>query len=174
MVKVIEAGGMSRGEFLETSHASEVKHCALPSSKWLVRILCAIVCPPGRLLPIADAQLPSCGFVGREAVGHNLFDMAIPFSRFPDGFQSCLLSSLLVPVPCHVAFEHLTIVVDGVPKIVSFAIGLHDDLVEVSVPAARPHSLNPSLADLSAEHLAKPAPPKRHCLVAEVDALLVQ
>ena len=70
------------------------------------------------------------------------------------------------------AADALAPVVNGVPKIVSFAIGLHDDLVEV--PAPRSHSLNPSLADLSGEHLAKPAPPQRHRLVADVDALLVQ
>jgi len=41
--------------------------------------------------------------------------------------------------------------VDGAPKVVPFAANLHKNLVEVSPPEARPHTLDAAFADFRSE-----------------------
>jgi hypothetical protein len=55
-----------------------------------------------------------------------------------------------------------------------FAVDLHEDLVKVPAPVAALHPLDAALADLGGEHRAEAMPPKSHCLVADLDAALVQ
>jgi hypothetical protein len=38
----------------------------------------------------------------------------------------------------------------------------------------RAHGFNPLASDLGGKHRAKPVPPEPHCLVADLDAALVQ
>ncbi len=96
----------------------------------------------------------------------------MPFQRFLQEFQS----GFLVPCLCDEAFEHFTLVIDGSPQVMPFAVAvdLHEDLVHVPPPLARTHPLDASLADLGCEHWAEPVPPEPHRLVADVDAPLVQ
>lgn len=133
MVEVVEDGGVNGGEFLQTSHPPKPQHRPLSSSKWLMGILCSVVSPPACLLPIADAELPEGSPVGRQPIGHDLYDAAMSFQRFPDEFQRCFHVAGL----CHEAFEHFTFVIDGAPEVVSFAVDLHEHLVQVPAPLAR-------------------------------------
>ena len=64
--------------------------------------------------------------------------------------------------------------IDGAPQVVTLAIDLHEDLVEMPTPVAGFHALDPALPDLRSEHRPEPMPPKSDRLVANVDAPLVQ
>ena len=65
--------------------------------------------------------------------------------------------------------------IDGAPKIVAFAIDLHEDLVHVPSPMwPGAHPVDPLPADVSGEHRAEAVPPEPDRLVAYLDAALVQ
>jgi len=54
------------------------------------------------------------------------------------------------------------------------AVDLHDNLVQMPAPAARPHSLNPPFSDFCRKHRAEPVPPETEGFVTHVDAALMQ
>ena len=56
------------------------------------------------------------------------------------------------------------------PQIVSFAIDLHKDLVQVPAPARIRMVLNAPFPDLRGEHRTEPVPPEPYRLVADIDA----
>ena len=56
LVEVVVDRAVNSGEFLQTSHPSEAKHRPLPSSKWLVGILNAIVQPAADLALVDGIQ----------------------------------------------------------------------------------------------------------------------
>src|SRR6056297_1950152 len=89
---------------------------------------------------------------------------------FLEEFQSCLL----VPGLCYEALKHLAFVIDGAPKVVTLAVDLHEHLVQVPSPVAGLHALDAPLADLGGKERAKAMPPEPDCLVADLDAALVQ
>lgn len=68
---------MDGGEFLQTSHPPEAKHCSLPSSEWQVRILGSVVQPASRFLPICSTDFPTRGTVRSEPICHNHFGTAM-------------------------------------------------------------------------------------------------
>jgi hypothetical protein len=72
------------------------------------------------------------------------------------------------------AFEHLAFVIDGPPKIVPLAVDLHENLVKLPPPPARPHPRNPTLADLGCKQRSKSVPPEPDGLIAWVDPSLVK
>ena len=80
----------------------------------------------------------------------------------------------LIPGLGHEAFQDLTLVIDGAPKVVPFAIDLHENLVEMPLPMARSQPLDPEFPDLRGEHRPEPMPPKPHRFVADVDAPFMQ
>lgn len=60
------------------------------------------------------------------------------------------------------------------PKVVAFAIDLHEHLVEMPAPSAGFHSFDTSFPDLVGEHRPEPVPPKPNGFVAHINAALVQ
>jgi hypothetical protein len=55
------------------------------------------------------------------------------------------------------------------------AVYLHQHLIQTPLPmCSRPHSINPSAADLSGKHRAKSVPPKPNRLMANVNAAFMQ
>lgn len=54
------------------------------------------------------------------------------------------------------------------------SVDLHENLVQVPTPAARPHPLDAALSDLGGKKRPEPVPPKPHGLVADIDAAFVQ
>jgi len=56
-VEVVVDRSMDSGEFLQPSQLSETKHRSLPSSKWLIRILGAVVDPAADLALVDAAEL---------------------------------------------------------------------------------------------------------------------
>jgi hypothetical protein len=57
---------------------------------------------------------------------------------------------------------------------VPLAVDLHENLVKVPPPAARPHPRNPTLSDLGCKQRTKSVPPEPDGLIADVDPLLVK
>ena len=72
------------------------------------------------------------------------------------------------------AFKHLPFVVHRAPQVVPPPIDLHEDLIEMPLPVARSHPLDPALLDLTGEHRTEPMPPKSDCFVADLDAPFMQ
>ena len=63
--------------------------------------------------------------------------------------------------------------VDGPPKIAELAVDLHKHLIQVPAPLRLgAHVRDSSLANLGAEHWAKPVPPEPDGLMADIDAAL--
>lgn len=62
----------------------------------------------------------------------------------------------------------------GAPQVMAFTIDLHEDLVEMPTPTARPQSLDPAFPDLGGEHRTELVAPTPDGLVADLDAALVQ
>ena len=167
---MVHDGGVDRGEFLQTSHAPEPLHRPFPSSERKVGILRPVVQMPARPLPSARAQIPQRGPVGRQLVCHNLLRPAMPPHGFPEEFQRRLLVTGL----CHKAFQHFALVIHRPPQIMPLAVDLHENLIKVPSPAARPHTRNPALADLSSKHRAKAPPPVPNRLMSDIDATLME
>jgi hypothetical protein len=93
------------------------------------------------------------------------------FHGFPEEFQG----SLPITALRDKAFQDFPLVIHGPPTIVRLAVDLHEHLIQMPLPmCSRPHSINPSAADLSGKHRAKSVPPKPNRLMAKVDATFMQ
>jgi hypothetical protein len=90
--------------------------------------------------------------------------------RYLEEFQCFLLVARL----CDVAFQRLTLVIDGAPEVVPLAVDLHKHFVEMPLSTARLHPLNPALPDPRSEHRAKSIPPEPDSLLADLNSALVQ
>lgn len=66
----------------------------------------------------------------------------MPLQSFLQEFQFGLLVARLR----HGALVHFTFVISGPPEMVPLAVDLHEYLVKVPPPVARPHRRNPQLA----------------------------
>ena len=65
--------------------------------------------------------------------------------------------------------------VDCSPKVMCFAIYIHEQFVQMSMPiGVAVHLLDTFFADLRRENRTEPAPPKPNCHVAHFDTALVQ
>ena len=64
--------------------------------------------------------------------------------------------------------------IDSPPKIVSFAVDLHENLVQMPAPLARFHAFVPAFADLGGEHWAEAMPPISHRFVVDIDVTLME
>ena len=162
--------GVDGCELLQCSHPPEAAHRPLAPSEWLVRIFCTIVGPAAGFLKIDDAEVLEGRTIGAEAIRHHFLGVTVPLQRFLQEFQCGFLVARLR----HKAFEPLALVVDGPPKIVLPTVDLHEDLVKVPVPTARPHPRNPAFSDFRSKKRPEPVPPKPHRLVADLNPALVQ
>jgi hypothetical protein len=73
---------MDCGEFLQTSRPPEPEHCALPSSKWLMRVLGPVVQPPADIVFVDGTDLLQVGTVGCQSICDDRFNQAKPSKRF--------------------------------------------------------------------------------------------
>ncbi len=135
-----------------------------------MRILSAVVGPTARFMSAADAKFLERSAIGPKPICHDLFCTAMPPQRFLIENQSGIHILRLR----HEAFVHLAFVLDSAPKIVPFAVDLLENLIKVSLPAARPHVFKTSLASFGSEQSAKPVPPEPHRFVADIDATFMQ
>lgn len=164
-------GGMDGGEFLQTSHAPETLHGAFSSSEWQVRILNTVVEPPSRSLLFQRSYFSGRRLVGSETIRHNLFYTTVPLHQFLEEFQCCSFVSAF----CNDGFQHLTLVIGGTPKVVTFAIHLHKNLVHVPFPfRERAKLLHPLSSDLRGKHRTEPVPPVADSFMAHIDPAFVQ
>src|SRR6056297_3130124 len=159
-------GGVDGGEFLQTSHAPEPEHRPLPPSKWLVRILCPVVLPPPRFLPLDRADILQGSTVGAKFVRHEDIGPPMLLQCFLEEFECGRPVTRLRDE----AFQHLTLVINSTPQVVLFAIDLHEHLVQMPAPPAGAHALDPPLSYLGGEDRTEPMPPEPDGLVADVDA----
>ena len=87
----------------------------------------SVVEPTAACRQIIAAYLPKCSLVGRETIGNQNFRPPISAHQFSKHFQwSTFVSSRRDD-----AFQNLAFVIDGSPKIVAFAVELHENLVDV-------------------------------------------
>jgi hypothetical protein len=161
---------MDCGEFLQTSHAAEPEHGQLPPSERKVRALDPVVEPATCLLAICRPYLFQRRTPGREPVDDDRLWLPMLAHCFPEEFPRCLLVSGLRDE----TREHFALMVDGPPKVMLFAVDLHEHLVEVPSPTAGLHPFDPPFSDLGGKHQAEPVPPEKNCLVADLHAALVQ
>ncbi len=104
-------------------------------------------------------------------VGHDLFGATVPFHQFLKEFQCCSFVSAFGDN----GFQHLALVINNPPQIVSPAIHLHKDLVDVPFPfRVCLQLLNSLLSDLGGKHRAEPVPPISDGFVAHLNSPFVQ
>jgi len=127
---------------LKRSHPPEAEHGPLSPSKWLVRVLGAIVGPATGFLLVADAKLTQRRAIGSQTIRHELISGAVPLQCFLEEFQCCFLISRFG----HEALENLAFMIDRPPKVVLLAVDLHKDFVQVPTPVARSHPCHTPLS----------------------------
>ena len=130
LVEMVMYGGMNGGEFLQTSHLPEAKHCPLSSPKWEMRILGAIVEPAASFLTAGIANDLRGGAIGPQFVGHDNLRLAVTLHGIPEEFQRCFA----IPALCDIAFQHFTFVINSTPQVVRLAVDLHENLIQVPLP----------------------------------------
>jgi hypothetical protein len=135
-----------------------------------VGILGAIVGPAIRFLPVTDAKFIERCAIGPEPIRHHPLGVAVQLEHFLQELQR----SFLVACLRHETLKHLAFVIDGAPEIVPLTVDLHENLVEVPPPEARPHPRNPAFADLGCKQRTKSVLPEPDGLIADVDAPLVK
>jgi len=75
---------------------------------------------------------------------------------------------------CQEKLKDLSFVTDNPPKIVSFAIDLHENLVKVPAPVRICMIMNPTVPYLTSKYRAETVPPESYRLMADVDAPLMK
>jgi len=162
---------MDRDEFLQAPHLPEPEHGSLSPSKWQVRVLYSVVCPPRGFLAILVSNHFHCGSVGSQAIRDNHFWNAISLHRFLQKRKR----SLTIPPFRDEALEDFTFMIYRAPKVMLLAIDLHEDFIEMP-PLLRTlaHGLRSFLLDLRREHRSETVPPVTHAFMANIYAALVQ
>jgi len=136
-----------------------------------MRVLDPVVEQAAGCLQIRRAELPQCSPIRREPVGDDLLRLTVSAHEFPEEIQC----RLLIPTFGHNRLEDFAFAIDRAPKIMPFAVDLHEDLVEVPSPVGKcPHTIDALAPDLGREHRAEPVPPEPDRLVADLDPALVQ
>jgi hypothetical protein len=69
---------MDCDKFLQASHLPEPEHRSLPSSKWLVRVLGAVVQPTADFAFVDGTELLQCGTVGCQSILDDRVNQAMP------------------------------------------------------------------------------------------------
>ena len=69
---------------------------------------------------------------------------------------------------------NLALVINRTPKVMAFAVDLHEHLVKMPAPLAGTHAGDPTFSDLTGTHRSEPVPPEPHRLVADVDPAFMQ
>ena len=108
--------------------------------------------------------------VGPETHGDDHFALAALTHCFLEEFQR----GFLVTAPAGIAFRQLAFVIHRPPELVSLAADLHENLVEMAAPVARPHALHKSFPHLSSKHRPEQMPPEAHGLGVDADAILMK
>ncbi len=136
-----------------------------------MRVLNAVIEPPARLLFFKRAHFSERSLVGSEAISDDRFGTTVPLHQFLSEFQCCSFVSAFADN----GFQHLVLMIDGPPEVVSLAIHLHKNLVQVPLPfGERAQLLNTLSSNLSSKNRAKPVPPISDSFVAHVDASRMQ
>jgi hypothetical protein len=130
-----------------------------------VRILHSIVQPSSHFTPIFDAHFARRRLVRFEPIGDDLKRITMMLQGFLEEPQSRRFISFLGDI----ALEHLTLVIDGPPEVVSLAVDLHENLIKVPAPMAETsHPAGPLPLDVSREQGTESVPPEPHGLMANV------
>jgi hypothetical protein len=101
-----------------------------------------------------------------QAARHNRMRLAVTLHRTLRKRQRCLA----IPPFRGENLKHLTFVIDSPPQIVSLAIDLYEDLVEVLAPVRICVVMKPTFPYLDYANWAEPVPPESYRLMADVDA----
>jgi len=110
-----------------------------------MRVLYAVVEPAPTCLQIAASEFAQRCAVRWEAIGDQDIWLAISSHEFSQHFQC----RAFVSSHRDDAFQNLTLVIHGAPEIVTLAIDLHEDLIQVPLPfRERAQLLNPISSDL--------------------------
>lgn len=158
------------GELLERSHSPEAEHHTFSPSIWKVRVLGSVVESAAGFLPISCPDRPQRCTVGPKSICDDDLGLPVLSHCFLEEFQCGFLVTRLGDK----ASQHLSFVIDGSPKVMPLTVDLHENLVEMPLPAARSQPLNAAPPDLGCEHRVEPMPPVAHRFMADIDAAFVQ
>ncbi len=162
---------MDGGEFLQTSHAPETLNGAFSSSEWQVGNLNAVVEPPARLLSFGCTKLSESGPIRCEAIRDDVLRFTVSLHQFLEEFQCRLHVSTFGDN----RFRHLAFVINSPPKVMRFAVYLHEYIVQVPLPVRERAQLLDTLpSDLSSKHRANSVSPKSISIMTDFDAALMQ
>ena len=136
-----------------------------------MRVFRAAVQPPASPLPVDRAKIPQGSTIGSQFVRHDDCRASMLARRFSEEFQGSPLVSSLGDE----ALQHLALVIDSPPKIVSLAVDLHEEFIHVPAPVREGTQVVDALAaDLGCEHRAGPVSPDTNRFVADINASFVQ
>src|SRR5208337_2276422 len=121
LIEMVVDLGVNRTEFLQRLHTSKALHGPFSSSKWLMRILGAIVEPAADLLAIGVADLSHRRRVSAKPVGHDLPRSAV-FLHDP---LEKLHRRRLVSLRSDDRFQDLAFMIVSAPEIAELSVDLH-------------------------------------------------
>ena len=170
MVEMVVDRGMGGGKFLQGLYIPELRHRALSSPEWLMRIFGSIVEPAPTFLIGGVADYRHRRSVGPEPIRHDHLGRTIAFHRTPQKLQR----SLAIPPFRGKNFQHFPFVINSPPQIMHLPVDTDKHLVQVPAPVRIRMASNPGLPDLGGKHRTKPVPLEPHRFMAEVDAALEQ
>ena len=150
-IEVVVDGRVNGDEFLKASPPPETEHGMFSSPERQVCILRPIVQPVAGLLQTGSAQSTQSRSVRSQPIRDERIRSAVALHQFPEKFHISFAVSLLRDK----GLQHLAFLVDGAPKVMAFAVDLHEHLIEVPLPSRkRAHLIQPFLADLGGKKRA--------------------
>ena len=130
VIEMVIDRGMNGDEFLQRLDVPEVGHRALSSSKRLMGVFSSIVEPSAGFLAGLVANLAQGCAIRWKSICYHGLRSTEALHRFLEKPKSSLAISRLGDE----GFQDFTLVIDGPPEIVGFAIDPHKDFVNVPPP----------------------------------------
>ena len=129
-----------------------------------MRVLSAIVLPVTGFLLVAVSDFTRRRAIRSQSIRLNFMSRAMQLQRFLEELQCGFPVARLR----HEALGHCALVVDGSPQIMLLAVDLHENLVEVPPPIARPRPRNATFPEFRGEYRPEPVLPESCRFVADV------
>ena len=96
---------------------------------------------------------------------------SIPFHYFLEQSHCCFA----IPAFRNIGFQNFPFLVDGTPKVMCFAIDLHEDLIKMPFSVGiTQERMESSLPDLARKQRTKSVPPITNSFMANINATLMQ
>ena len=128
-----------------------------------MRVLRQVLRPAPYLTVSPASQILWCGAAGALAICDNNLGSHMSLH----GALQKLQGRFAVPGLGDHDFQNFTLMGNGTPKVMRYAVNLHKDLIKVPAPViATAHLIHPLDPQFCSKHLCKPVPPVAHRFVA--------